>query len=375
MKVQAAVVNKVGDDYVIKDVELKDVGPNDVLVKIVATGICRSDFAERNGNSVPFPNVLGHEGSGIVEAVGDNVSSVEVGDHVIMTYGYCGHCLKCEEGDPTSCSSFLKINASGVNTEGEYVIHDEDGHEINNFFNQSSFATYSLVDESNLVKVPKSIDLRILGPLGCGLATGSGTVMNTLKPEPGSSIAIFGTGAVGFAALMAAKIMGSTTIIALDINDERLKLASELGATHTINSGEHSDTVVEEIREITNGLGVDYAIDTSGFQPIMHQALEAVASGGKFAPIAVTKKPFEVNTFFDLVFGNKSIVGALIGQGLPKAHLTRLIEFYQQGQFPFDRFIKFYDFDQISEAEKDLVEGRTMKPVLVVDKSYQPPKD
>ncbi|MGY3749870.1 NAD(P)-dependent alcohol dehydrogenase [Vagococcus acidifermentans] len=374
MKIKAAVVKAPGDDYRIETVELQELQDTDILVKIVASGICRSDYSERNGAVVPFPNILGHEGSGIVEKIGRSVTTVQPGDHVILSYGYCDKCKKCNEGHPSSCYHWMDINNSGVNPRGEHVFKDEDGKEINNFFNQSAFATYSITNEANIVKVDKDIDLRILGPLGCGLGTGSGVVMEVLNPKPGSSMAIFGTGAVGFAALMAAKIVGCSTIIALDINAERLNKAKELGATHVINSQEHSETLVDEIKELTGGVGVDYAIDTSGVIPVMQQALAVVSNGGTFVPLAVTKKEFEVNTFFNLVFGNKKMVGCLIGDTIPKYHLPRLIDFYKKGQFPFDQFIKFYDFEDIVQAEADSVSGKTLKSVLIMDKTYQPPQ-
>lgn len=374
MKIRAAVVEEKGHEYKIMNVSLADPQGTDILVRIVAAGLCRSDYGERNGNSLSFPNVLGHEGSGIVEKVGDGVKSVKPGDHVILSYGYCQSCKGCAEGHPSSCDHWMDINNSGKNARGEYVLHKEDGTPLNNFFNQSSFATYSLVDESNAVRVDKDIDLRLLGPLGCGLGTGSGAVLSVLKPKAGESIAVFGTGAVGFAALMSAKIVGCSTIIAIDINEERLRNAKELGATHIINSSKNSDSVAEDIRDITGGVGVNYAIDTSGFVPIMKQAMSCVTSGGTFVPLAVTKQNFEVNTFFELVFGNKKIVGCLIGDTIPKLHLNNLIDFYRKGQFPFDRFVQYYDFDDIIQAEKDSVSGKVLKSVIVMDPTYLPPQ-
>ncbi|AMC93656.1 aryl-alcohol dehydrogenase [Erysipelothrix larvae] len=372
MKIKAAVVLEKGMDYTIMDVNLQEPKESDVLVKVVAAGICRSDYGERNGNSISFPNVLGHEGSGIVERVGPSVKSVKPGDHVILSYGYCEKCEGCSTGHPSSCDHWMGINNSGTNGRQEYVLTTQDDKPINNFFNQSSFATYSLVDESNIVKVDKDIDLRLLGPLGCGLGTGSGAVLSVLKPKAGESIAVFGTGAVGFASLMAAKIAGCSKIIAVDINDERLLKAKELGATCTINSKDPNVDVEGLIREHTNGSGVNYTVDTTGYLPIMKVAVNVLKASGTFAPLAVTKNTFEMNTFFDLVFGNKKLVGCLIGDTIPKFHLNNLIDFYKQGKFPFDQFIKFYDFEDISQAEKDSVEGRVVKSVVVMDKTYQP---
>lgn len=373
MKIKAAVVQEVGQPYEIQTVDLIEPSETDVLIRIVASGICRSDFGERNGNTVAFPNVLGHEGSGIVEKVGPGVTAVEPGDHVILSYGYCQDCQRCSEGHPSSCVKWFQINNTGMNPRGEYVFKQADGTNINSFFNQSSFATHSLVDETNVVKVSKDIDLRLLGPLGCGLGTGSGAVLEVLKPKVGQSIAIFGTGAVGFAALMAAKASGCSTIIALDINEERLAIAEKLGATHVINSKVDSENIVEKIREITNGLGCNFTIDTSGYQPIMRQALESVSNSGTFIPLAVTQQAFEVNTFFDLVFGNKKIIGCLIGDAIQKYHLPRLVKMYQDGLFPFDQFVKFYPFAEINQAEADSVSGKVLKSVLIMDETYVAP--
>lgn len=371
MKIKAAFVPEKGAPYEISELELAEVQATDVLVKIVASGLCRSDYGERNGNSIEFPNVLGHEGSGIVERVGDAVTSVKPGDHVILSYAYCGECKHCSDGHPSSCEQWLVVNNSGKNTRGEYVLH-KDGEAVNNFFNQSSFSTYSLTDESNVVKVDKDVDLRILGPLGCGLGTGSGAVLRVLQPAVGEGIAVFGTGAVGFAAVMAAKLAGCYPIIAVDINDMRLEKAKELGATHVFNSKEKDPQ--EFIMGLTEGKGLDYVIDSTGVGPVMTQALHCVSNSGTFVPLAVTKKDFSVNTFFDLVFGNKRVQGVLIGDTIAKYHLPNLIEFYKRGEFPFDQFIKFYDFDDINQAEADSLSGEVIKAVVVMDKDYQPPK-
>lgn len=182
---------------------------------------------------------------------------------------------------------------------------------------------------------------------------------------------VFGTGAVGFAAIMAAKIAGCYPIIAVDINEKRLQTAKEIGASHIINSKDTNADAM--ILQLTKGTGVDYALDTTGVGSVMTQALKSLTSSGTFAPLAVTKEDFKLNTFFDLVFGNKKIIGVLIGDTIPKYHLPKLIEFYKQGKFPFDQFIQLYDFADINQAEEASVRGEVIKPVVVMDKSYQPP--
>lgn len=371
MKIKAAVVREKGQPYELTELELAELQATDVLVRIVASGLCRSDYGERTGNSIDFPNVLGHEGAGIVEKVGAAVTAVGPGDHVVLSYAYCGKCRPCSSGHPSGCVHWLEVNNAGTNTRGESVLHTPEGRPVNNFFNQSSFAEYSLTDESNIVKVPKDVDLRLLGPLGCGLGTGSGAVLNVLKPAVGSSIAVFGTGAVGFAAIMAAKIAGCYPIVAVDINQQRLDQAIAVGATHSVNSSEVD--AKEFIDELTDGLGMDQTIDTSGVNPVMRTALACLSNTGTFVPLAVTKKDFEFNPFFDLVFGNKKIVGVLIGDTIPNYHLPNLIDFYKRGQFPFDRFVKFYDFEAINQAEADSIRGEVIKAVIVMDHAYQPP--
>ncbi|WP_159722827.1 NAD(P)-dependent alcohol dehydrogenase [Enterococcus sp. CSURQ0835] len=372
MKITAALVKEKGAPYEITELELAEVQAQDVLVKIVASGLCRSDYGERNGNSLAFPNVLGHEGAGIVEKVGSAVTSVEVGDHVILSYAYCGKCRHCRAGHPSSCTFWLTVNNQGKNVRGEYVLHTLEEEEVNNFFNQSAFSTYSLTDESNLVKVSKKVDLRLLGPLGCGLGTGSGAVLSVLKPDVGDGIAIFGTGAVGFAAIMAAKLAGCYPIVAIDLHDQRLQTAKKLGASHLINSTSTDPAAL--IAELTAGVGLPHVIDSTGVPEVMTQALQSVSHSGTFIPLAVTKKHFEVNTFFDLVFGNKKIRGVLIGDTIAKDHLPNLIDFYERGDFPFDQFIKFYDFNEINQAEKDSLSGEVIKAVVVMDQSYEPPR-
>ena len=372
MKMQAAVVTEAGKDYEIKDLIIKEPTKNEVLVKVVAAGICNTDHSSRMNPLNSFPRVLGHEGSGIVEAIGDSVNDLEVGDHVVLSYAYCAECPSCRSGHPADCEKMLVMNFTGKSSTGDIVIHDEDGNDVYSYFNQSSFATYSLVDRTNVVKVSKKHDLRKMGPLTCGLTTGSGAVFNLLKPEPGSTMAVFGAGAVGYASIMSAKIFGCSKIIAVDINEKRLEMAKELGATHVINSSENPETVVEQIKELTGGKGVNYTIDTTGVPLVIKQALVSLANSGSFVALAISKQATEINTYTDLLMGNKKMYGILMGDTIPQDHITNLIDFYERGLFPYDKLIDFYDFEDIVQAEEDAVTGKSFKSVLVIDKTYQP---
>lgn len=371
MKIKAAVVPEVGAQFEIRDnIDLHEVGPTDLQIHMVASGICHSDEAIRKGDaSLGYPVILGHEGAGIVEKVGSEVKNFEVGDHVILSFYSDGTCDNCLKGMPTKCRSYAQYNLSGVRADGEDHFQ-ENGQHISDMFNQSSFTTTTVVDQRNAVKIDKSFDLRKVGPLGCGYVTGSGTVLNTLKPKPGDTIAVFGTGAVGLAAMMAGRISGCIKVIAIDIVPERLELAKELGATHTINSKQ--EDAVAKIKELTGGYGVDWTVDTTGLPVVIKNAISALAQGGTCAAIAVTPHLIELSTWNDLCVDDKKVVGVNMGDSIPQIDIPRLLEFYKLGWFDFDKTEKFYDFEEINQANADSVSGKTIKPVLIIDKDYQP---
>lgn len=371
MKIKAAVVPEVGAQFEIRDnIDLHEVGPTDLQIHMVASGICHSDEAIRKGDaSLGYPVILGHEGAGIVEKVGSEVKNFEVGDHVILSFYSDGTCDNCLKGMPTKCRSYAQYNLSGVRADGEDHFQ-ENGQHISDMFNQSSFTTTTVVDQRNAVKIDKSFDLRKVGPLGCGYVTGSGTVLNTLKPKPGDTIAVFGTGAVGLAAMMAGRISGCIKVIAIDIVPERLELAKELGATHTINSKQ--EDAVAKIKELTGGYGVDWTVDTTGLPAVIKNAIAALAQGGTCAAIAVTPHLIELSTWNDLCVDDKKVVGVNMGDSIPQIDIPRLLEFYKLGWFDFDKTEKFYDFEEINQANADSVSGKTIKPVLIIDKDYQP---
>ena len=372
MKIKAAVVEKMGDPFVIKDdIELHDVGPTDVQVHMVASGICHSDEAIRKGDaSLGYPVILGHEGAGIVEKGGSEVQNLKPGDHVVMAFYADGLCDKCLEDIPTQCRNYAKYNLSGTRFDGDDQFQ-ENGKHISDMFNQSSFTTTTVTNQRSCVKVDDDVDLRKAGPLGCGYITGSGTVFNTLKPRPGQTIAVFGTGAVGLAAMMAGKISGCTRVIAVDIVPSRLELAKELGATDAINSKEDP---VEKIKELTDGYGVDYTVDTTGLPAVMKQGIDSLAQGGNEAAIAVTPHNIEFSTWNDLCTSDRKVVGINMGDAIPQIDVPRLLKFNKLGMFDYEKTEKFYDFEDINTADGDSVSGKTIKPVLIIDKDYKPEK-
>lgn len=339
---------------------------DEVRVRIVAAGMCHTDMVARDQlYEVPLPIVLGHEGSGVVEQIGGHVKKVAVGDHVVLTYMWCGHCKPCLGGAMTYCEHFYALNFGGAREDGSTStfgtnntsepIHDH-------FFGQSSFGTFALVHQRNVIKVSKDAPLELLGPLGCGIQTGAGAVINALKVNPGSSFAAFGGGAVGLSAVMAARAAGATIIISADVVPSRLALAMELGATHTINSGETDP--VEAVRKITGG-GADFALESSGRPAVLRQAIDALAIRGTCgivgAPALGTEASFDVNA---VMTTGKRIIGIVEGDSKPDLFIPALVELYLQGRFPFDKLVKFYSIDQINQAAEDSERGITIKPII-----------
>ncbi len=362
MQITAAVTREKAQPFVIEEVEIDEPRSDEVLVKVVATGICHTDMVVRDQwLPVPLPIVLGHEGAGIVERVGQGVTKVQPGDHVVLTYGRCGQCVNCLDGHPYYCFHSYAQSYGGGRADGSTALHQHGQDIHSHFFAQSSFATYALAKEGNVVKVRPDVPLDMLGPLGCGIQTGAGAVMNGMRPHAGTSIAIFGAGSVGLSSIMAARVVGCTTIIAVDIKPERLALARELGATHTIHGGETD--AVQEIQRITGG-GANYTLEMTASPRILRQAVDALQIGGTCGVIGVAPRGTEVSLdMTGLLFG-RAVRGIRQGESVSDSFIPQLIELYIQGRFPFDRLLTFYPFDQINQAAEDTEHGLAIKPVL-----------
>ena len=362
---QAAVVRQKGGPFRIEPVNITPPRHNEVLVRVVATGMCHTDMVARDQTyPVPHPIILGHEGAGIVEAVGENVTRVEKGDHVVLTFDSCGACRPCQEGHPAYCENFNDYNFAGARPDdGSHALSGHDQTQLNDrFFGQSSFGAYAIAHDRNVVKVRKDAPLELLGPLGCGIQTGAGTVLNALKVGPGASFAAFGAGAVGLSAVMAAAAAGATTIFAIDVVPSRLELARQLGATHVVNSTD--DDPVEAIRAVT-GKGMDFVVDSTGITSVIRSAVLALRPMGAAAIVGASKPgavlDLDVN---DLMQNVKSIRGVVEGDSVPDVFIPKLIDLYLVGRFPFDKLVKFYSFDQINEAAADSEKGVTLKPII-----------
>jgi len=363
MEILAAIARDKGAPLSIETIEIESPRPDEILVKVKATGVCHTDLVVRDGMlPTPMPVVLGHEGAGVVERVGSAITKVKPGDHVVMTFNSCGNCPSCQEHAKTYCHEFFPRNFFASRADGTSAL-SKGRERINaNFFGQSSFANYAICHEINVVKVSADAPLELLGPLACGIQTGAGAVMNALKVSPGKSFAVFGAGSVGLSAVMAAKVVGATTIIAVDMNDARLAKAKELGAMHTINP--KTDNPVEAIMAIT-GYGLNFTLDTTGLPAVIRTAVESLAPRGACGILGASGPDAEI-TLNETQFmsAGRRLQGIVEGEANSDVFIPMLINLYQKGLFPFDKLVAFYDFDDINKAIEDSEKGVAIKPIV-----------
>jgi len=365
MQITAAVARTQGEPLVVETLELDEPRPGEARVRMVASGVCHTDAIVRDGiYPTPLPAVLGHEGAGVVEAIGDAVTSVGVGDHVVLAAAYCGKCDRCRAGQMAYCENLFAADFGGRRADGSTAFSDADGTAISShFFGQSSFATYANVVEESLIKIEPDVPLDLVAPLGCGLQTGAGTVLNELKPQLGSTLVVLGTGAVGCGAIMAGGVAGCAQVIAVDIHDSRLELAKELGATGTINT--RTEKLAEAVMALTDGRGADYIVDTTARPQLLEQAVDALALRGTLAIVGAaapgTTANFEVGASLVKGWTLKMVIQ---GSSVPQIFIPRLIQLWQAGKFPFDKLIKHYTLDTINDGFADSKNGVTIKPVI-----------
>lgn len=364
LSVRAAVLHRQGGELQIEDLTLVDLRDDEVLVKLVATGLCHTDLSFiHRPFPVDKPIVLGHEGAGHVHAVGAAVQGLRVGDPVVLSFDACGHCESCTDDHPAYCHGFVQHNFLGQRPDGSTALEGASGPVRHAFFGQSSFATYSVTHARNTVRLVDDRDLAMMGPLGCGFQTGAGAVLNVLCARPVQSLVVFGAGSVGLAAVMAAQALGVPRIIAVDLFASRLAMARALGATDILTpDGTHD--VVASIKAMTRG-GAQCTLDTTANMQVLRQAVEALRPRGVcgFVGGAPADAELSVNVR-DVMINGKTIQGIIEGDSRPAELIPRLIALYRAGKFPMDRLITYYPFEDIQQAIEDSSSGKTIKAVL-----------
>jgi aryl-alcohol dehydrogenase len=363
VRIKAALSHGADQPFEIAAVELDEPRPDEVLVKLSAVGVCHTDLTIRAAwPPAMSPIVLGHEGAGVVRAVGDDVRGIRPGDHVLLSYRSCGSCPECRSAHPAYCQSFRALNAVGTRPDGTTTMSRDGSPVFGSFFGQSSLASHALAYESNVVVVGDGVDLRVAAPLGCSVQTGAGAVLNVLRPTLDASLAVFGAGAVGLSAVMAAAAVGVETIIAVDPLASRRQIAAELGATATLDPT--TVDVVEAIRTLT-GSGATHALDTTAIGAVINQAVGALAARGTVALVGVGTPEARLDVQ-SVISGGKSIRGVIEGDAVPQHFLPQLLRLHAQGRLPIERLIRPYDFDDIGSAVADATSGSTIKPVLLL---------
>jgi aryl-alcohol dehydrogenase len=364
MKITAAVVRERGGAFGIEKLDLCDPRDDELLVEVKASGLCATDLHGRDGYfpTMPFPAVFGHEGAGIVRAVGKGVTEFRPGDHVVMSYPWCGTCPNCRSHKQNYCLSVRQLKMGGTRADGSTLLEQGGTPVYSAFFQQSSFGNFTIANEKFAVKVPDSAPIEMLGPLACGGQTGAGAVLNVMKPAPGDSFGVFGVGSVGLSGLMAAKIAGCDPIIAVDVHEHRLALARELGATHTINHSGRTD-VVAEIRKIT-GPGLRFSLETSAQPAVLREAIEALMPAGMCVLLGSARAGTDASFEMPFLQNGRIVRGVVQGDSQPKEFIPKLVDHIAAGRFPIERLITYYDLTDINRAAADSETGKTIKPVL-----------
>ncbi|MFS3127878.1 NAD(P)-dependent alcohol dehydrogenase [Nocardioides sp. Bht2] len=363
MKTIAALSPAPGSDFELTEVELTEPQAAEIVVKIAATGLCHTDLSVRD--TLPaemFPRVFGHEGAGVVEWVGDDVSGVAVGDHVVLSFRACRSCGQCHRQGVGYCESTVLLNYLGTRMDGSTTYLHDGAPLFGSFFGQSSFAQHVIAYADNAVVVDPTYDLSRIGPFGCGFQTGAGTVLNVLAPGADDALVVYGAGAVGLAAIAAARGAGVATVVAVDLMTSRLETAASYGAT-VLNPAElDAGSIVSQIKELTNG-GATHALDTTGVAGVIRDGVAALRPRGELAVLGLGAPEITLDAI-DVMMNGKVVRGSVEGDSDPQQMVPRLLELAAAGHFDVDRLISSYRFDQIGAAIADSASGVAVKPVL-----------
>lgn len=377
MKITAAVLRSPESPFELETLNLGEPGPNEVLVKLVASGMCHTDLSMREPHRpTPYPVVLGHEGAGRIEALGPGVVGLEVGQPVVLSYTACGSCQRCLIGQPTYCESMWGLNfgccrpdgSTALSAPGEASSPADQEVVGSHFFGQSSFATHCVAPVSSVVPVDEEAPLELLGPLGCGVQTGAGAVLNVFDPDPGQSLVVFGCGAVGLSAVLAAAAAGCDPIVGVDVHPGRLETALRLGATHVVDGTaadpEGGSAVVGAIMDATTGRGADFAFDAVGASGTLESAVACLAHRGTCGFVAAGGPEQTATISPRHLLSGRTLTGILEGDSVPRVFIPQLIDMHRQGRFPFDELITMFSFAEIAQAEEASRSGEVIKPVL-----------
>lgn len=369
MEITAAYLPETNHPFEVTALQLDPPGPAEVRVRIAATGVCASDAHTRSGRiPSPLPCVLGHEGAGIVEEVGSQVTHVVPGDHVALSWmPSCGRCRYCVSGRPVLCTAAAPYMLAGTLLDGTSRLH-KDGHTVFHYSFLSTFATHTVVPAASAIKIAPDIPLDVAALVGCAIMTGYGAAVNRARVRPGSSVVIYGGGGVGLSAVMGAVVSGAEKIIVVDPVPDKRRLALEFGATHVIAAG---DDVVDRVRALTDGFGADYAIDAVGAPMVSSQAFEATARGGTLVCVGIPAP--DARPAFpgpNLVRDEKIVTGSLYGSSRPSVDVPAILGLYQAGRLPLDKMISTrYTLAQIDDAFDDMAAGKLVRGVLVLDQT------
>lgn len=346
----------------IREVQPCALQGQEILVAMAGVGICHTDLTAASG-AVPFPlpAVLGHEGAGVVESVGPGVDTLQPGDHVVLSFASCRSCRNCIAGHPAYCADFAALNYSGRRRDGSTTLRSgsEDVH--GGWFGQSSFATHAVAGAAGAVKVPADLPLALLGPLGCGIQTGAGALLRVLRPEQGSSVIVFGAGAVGLGSVLAAIVAGCSTVIVVDPLPGRRELALKLGATAALDSA--TPGLGRELRRLTGG-GADHSVDTVSTEEVLNLAVSTLRSPGSCATVGLRGQSNPVRLDQSSLLMGRSVTGVIEGDVDPQTFIPELIDLWRAGRFPFEEMITTFPFEEIETAVASAASGVVVKPVL-----------
>lgn len=364
MRTTVATMSGPDQDFVLEEVELDEPREDEILVRVVASGLCHTDLTVRT--MLPpemFPFVFGHEGAGVVERVGPAVEGVKEGDHVVMSLRSCRTCGTCQQGLYGYCETSLVLNYMGMRLDGSTTMKRDGSPVLASFFGQSSFSQHALAYADNVVVVDPALDLTRVAPYGCGFQAGAGAVLNVTQAGPDDSLAVYGLGAVGLAAVAAATGSGVGTVVAVDVLPSRLERAARYGATTINPNALDGQPLVEAVREATGG-GSTYAIDSTSVPAVLTQAQQALAVRGLLVVLGLGSPEFPVDAI-DLLQNGKVIRGSVEGDSDPLEMIPRMLELNAAGRFDVDDLVVTYPFEEINRAVADVTAGTVVKPVLV----------